>query len=96
MLKVKEKLFESKEINLALFLLGALLVISFLSQFFERQSPIFSREFDVYNTSPNGEAGGRIIPASCPSDLHDDPTYGQPCSASNTFGEVAYGNYQCG
>jgi hypothetical protein len=33
-------------------------------------------EVGFSETSPLGSAGGQIVPASCPSDLHDDPTYG--------------------
>ncbi|MFZ2593457.1 MAG: hypothetical protein WAX38_01635 [Minisyncoccia bacterium] len=46
--------------------------------------------------SPLGESAGEIIPASCPSDLHDAPVnYGQACSACNACGTCAGGTYNC-
>ncbi|HEX8993942.1 MAG TPA: hypothetical protein VF803_01680 [Candidatus Paceibacterota bacterium] len=56
----------------------------------------FSRELGVYDISPAGEGGGRSVPASCPSDLHDDPTYGLPCTVANSCGQTNTGVYQCG
>ncbi|TXH01138.1 MAG: hypothetical protein E6R05_06030 [Candidatus Moraniibacteriota bacterium] len=56
-----------------------------------------SSEYNFFNTSPIGKDGGLAVPASCPSDLHDDPTYGQPCtSAANICGMTTSGSYQCG
>lgn len=50
----------------------------------------------MYDLSPEGDAGGRIIPASCPSDLHDAPAnYGDSCSRTNVCGDIDYGTVQC-
>ncbi len=54
-----------------------------------------SSEINIAESSPLGSAGGLVVPASCPSDLHDAPTYGQPCSASNACG-TNNGTIQCG
>lgn len=55
-----------------------------------------SSEYAYFNTSPLGSPGGLAIPASCPSDLHDEPNYGQPCSICNGCGQCNSGLIQCG
>ncbi|MEK7567532.1 MAG: hypothetical protein AAB513_01255 [Patescibacteria group bacterium] len=78
-----------------LFVLGVFLLIGNL--FKDGGVTFKSSEFSFYSLSPNGELSGRSIPASCPSDLHDDPTYGTSCqSALNSCGATAPGTYQCG
>ncbi len=78
-----------------LFVLGISLLIGTLIK--NGGAPIKSSEFSFYSLSPNGELGGRSVPASCPSDLHDDPTYGTACqSAPNSCGARGNGTYQCG
>lgn len=54
-----------------------------------------SSELGIATTSPSGEAGGAVVPASCPSSLHDDLTYGTFCSACSACA-CNYGAYQCG
>lgn len=53
-------------------------------------------ELGYYNTSPLGEAGGRSVPASCPSYPHGGggQVYGGSCSVSNVCG-TNYGLYNC-
>ncbi len=50
--------------------------------------------------SPLGEEAGIVVPASCPSDTHDQGTwgpYGQACqSAANICGQRNNGTYGCG
>ncbi len=72
---------------------GTVLTLTFSQQ--ESAGSIISSELGIAAVSPMGESGGLVIPASCPSDLHDDPTYGQQCSVSNACG-TQYGTYQCG
>ncbi|MEK7627864.1 MAG: hypothetical protein AAB421_00390 [Patescibacteria group bacterium] len=55
-----------------------------------------SSEMYFYSLSPLGDEGGRSVPASCPSNLHDDALYGRPCQATNACGSSANGVYQCG
>lgn len=47
--------------------------------------------------SPLGDSAGEVIPASCPSDLHDAPSnYGQACvSGANACGQTNSGTIQC-
>lgn len=40
---------------------------------------LVSAELGISTASPSGEEGGLVVPASCPSDLHDVPNYGQAC-----------------
>lgn len=54
-----------------------------------------SSEIGIAESSPAGESGGAIIPASCPSSLHDDPWYGTPCTQCNICGVCNVGAYQC-
>lgn len=56
---------------------------------------IFSSEIGISESSPAGDAGGAIIPASCASNLHDDPWYGTPCTQCNICGSCNVGAYQC-
>lgn len=55
-----------------------------------------SPEIGLAETSPNGVSGGYAIPASCPSDLHGSPLYGQACTLCNACGNCNTGVYQCG
>lgn len=55
-----------------------------------------SSEYNYFNTSPMGKSGGLAIPASCPSDLHDDPNYGTSCTTCNVCGSCNGGWYACG
>lgn len=55
-----------------------------------------SKELGFYSLSPLGEATGRSVPASCPSNLHDSANYGQACAATNACNQTNYGVYQCG
>ncbi|MBP7060741.1 MAG: hypothetical protein KBA91_02065, partial [Candidatus Moranbacteria bacterium] len=56
-----------------------------------------SSELNIADTSPLGDTAGLVVPASCPSDLHDDPNYGQPCtSGGNACGMTNSGTYNCG
>lgn len=58
---------------------------------------IFSSEINIATPSPSGDEGGLVVPASCPSDLHDAAYYGQPCGACNVCGSCnGGGTYQCG
>ncbi|MBP9669290.1 MAG: hypothetical protein KBE09_03305 [Candidatus Pacebacteria bacterium] len=50
-------------------------------------------ELGYYNTSPMGDAGGRSVPASCPSYPHTS-SYGGSCSVSSACG-TNYGLYNC-
>lgn len=50
-------------------------------------------ELGYYNTSPLGDAGGRSVPASCPSYPHSG-NYGGSCSVSSACG-TNYGLYNC-
>jgi hypothetical protein len=59
-----------------------------------------SVEYAIYEESPAGSAGGRIIPASCPSNLHDSWTwagglYDNLCQKSNDCGDRSLGRIQC-
>lgn len=56
-----------------------------------------SVEIGYTEQSPLGEPAGEIIPASCPSHLHDAPVnYGAGCtSAANACGQTASGSIQC-
>lgn len=57
----------------------------------------FSSELNIAESSPVGDTDGLVVPASCPSDLHDVPNYGQPCnSAANSCGMTNSGSIQCG
>lgn len=56
----------------------------------------YSSEINIADSSPLGDAFGLVVPASCPSDLHDNPNYGQGCSTCNTCGACNGGTYQCG
>ncbi len=56
-----------------------------------------SSELNIATSSPTGDEYGLVVPASCPSDLHDDPSYGQACGACNACGSCQGGGaYQCG
>ncbi len=55
-----------------------------------------SSEYAFFSLSPSGQEGGWAVPASCPSDLHDEPNYGQPCSVCNSCGVCNSGFIQCG
>ncbi len=55
-----------------------------------------SSEINIAESSPTGSDGGLVVPASCPSDLHDDPTYGTACSRCNICGTCNNGTFQCG
>lgn len=57
---------------------------------------ISSIENGLFSTSLLGDEGGRIIPASCPSNLHDDPTYGTTCKVTDACNIKYKGVYQCG
>lgn len=58
---------------------------------------ISSSELNIAASSPFGDTSGLIVPASCPSDLHDASYYGQPCGACNSCGSCnGGGTYQCG
>ncbi len=50
-------------------------------------------ELGYYNTSPLGDAGGRSVPASCPSYPHSG-NYGASCSVASACG-TNYGLYNC-
>ena len=50
-------------------------------------------ELGYYNTSPLGDAGGRSVPASCPSYPHSG-NYGGSCSVASACG-TNYGLYNC-
>ncbi len=54
-------------------------------------------EIGYTEQSPLGESAGEVIPASCPSDLHDAPSnYGAACtSGANACGQTASGSIQC-
>ena len=54
-----------------------------------------SPEVGFTSVSPAGEPGGIVVPASCASNLHDDPWYGAACSACNVCGACSNGSYQC-
>ncbi|MEK7661943.1 MAG: hypothetical protein AAB355_00360, partial [Patescibacteria group bacterium] len=53
-------------------------------------------ELGISELSPSGLSGGKFIPASCPSDLHDEPSYGQACTSANICGVSNPGSIQCG
>ena len=56
-----------------------------------------SSELGIADRSPRGDAGGLVVPASCPSNLHDAPDYGLACTSSPNFcGQTNSGTYQCG
>lgn len=57
----------------------------------------YSSELNIADASPRGAAAGLVVPASCPSDLHDDPLYLTPCTSNaNICGMTNSGTYQCG
>lgn len=92
-------IFGNYQLSFLLLLTVALLFI-FTVNIFVTESDSFAKasssELGVYDVSPVGEIGGKIIPASCPSDLHDDPNYGTGCTVSNACGQTSSGTYQCG
>lgn len=55
-----------------------------------------SPEVGFTSTSPNGDQGGVVVPASCPSDIHNTPWYGTACSECNACGVCDTGTIQCG
>lgn len=61
----------------------------------KKYSETDSPEVGFTSTSPSGEQGGIIVPASCASNLHDDPWYGTACSMCNACGICNNGSYQC-
>ena len=54
-----------------------------------------SPEVGFTSVSPAGEPGGIVVPASCASNLHDDPWYGSACNACNACGACNSGSIQC-
>lgn len=54
-----------------------------------------SPEVGFTSVSPTGESGGIVVPASCASNLHDDPWYGSACNACNACGACNSGSIQC-
>ncbi len=72
---------------------SALLLLVFFT-FSDVSHPTPSPEVGYTSVSPHGAQGGVVIPASCPSDLHDDPWYGAACSACSACG-CNSGTLQC-
>jgi hypothetical protein len=64
-------------------LLAGAVPLLLLFSFFTPSSPdpTTSPEIGFASISPNGEAGGIVVPASCASNLHDDPWYGRLAQA---------------
>ena len=92
----KDKEISRRDIFILSFLVLALVSITSVENIFGLSpQKISSSELGIYNTSPLGESGGRSIPASCPADNHDDPSYGQSCAIGYACG-TTYGAYQCG
>ena len=57
---------------------------------------ITSSELGIASPSPVGVSGGLVIPASCPSDLHDALWYGSACvTVPNVCGQTNRGILQC-
>ncbi len=80
-------------------LFAAIVALVFGASFFVRErlsQPSPSSELGIAAVSPSGETGGFVVPASCPSNLHDSPFYGQPCVQCNLCGSCNNGTYQCG
>ncbi len=74
-----------------------LMLLTISGYFWLSNNQADSVELGIASPSPLGEEYGLAIPASCPSDLHDDPTYGLPCAACNaTCGLCNAGTYDCG
>lgn len=110
---ISHRKYIQKKTFLVIFSLGALLLVgTFFWLFQQIQSEEvlvlneltteelrnLSSEYAIFGLSPEGEAGGRIVPASCPSDPHTgDPNgYGDSCtSAPNACGMTAPGTIQC-
>lgn len=91
----KEKWTLFSGIVLAASLFGALLLSENPSSS-PMKTTAFSSEINIAEDSPSGSAGGLIVPASCPSDLHDAPNYNQSCtSAANSCGMTNTGTIQC-
>ena len=78
---------EAKRQRLWLFsAFGSIFVLGYFSFFYNfPSSEPKSSEIGIATSSPSGPAGGLVIPASCPSDIHDEPSYGTPCSSCGGF-----------
>lgn len=74
---------------------SALLLLLVFFTFSDVSHPTPSPEVGYTSISPNGDQGGVVVPASCASNLHDDPWYGSPCSACNVCGVCGSGSIQC-
>lgn len=79
-----------------LLVLAGLLMVFVVGERRSFSSTQHSVEYGYVSSSPLGLESGLAVPASCPSDLHDDPNYGLPCSVCNSCGECATGVFQCG
>lgn len=80
-------LYMRRQSRLILILFGILALSVLASYFFTQSTPFSSVEVAVAESSPNGEGGGYVLPASCES---YGEHYAGECSSSPSYGQGYY------
>lgn len=57
---------------------------------------LFSSELGIAQSSPLGDEGGLVVPASCASNIHGSADEFSPCQTCNACGQCNAGQSQCG